>query len=156
MAQGQGYQLPADVADFANRYQGLLSRMIGRRMRQVGVPHEMIGVEWYGVDQGPFVRYDPPQLGGNIRMGTSGKPGINVDAAVLDTNAPKMGNLPAWRTARWQDRIDAVIAHEYTEALAPNGVDFHIHAIMNAENAPLKISDRARQILQEYRVAEGY
>ena len=67
-----------------------------------------------------------------------------------------MGNLPTWKSASLQDRIDAVIAHEYTEALAPQGVDFHIHAVKNAENTPLKISDRARHILKEYRQAEGY
>jgi hypothetical protein len=156
MAKAPGYQLPADIADFANRYQEPLSRTIGQRMRQVGVPEEMIGIEWYGVDKGPFVRYDPPQLGGNIRAGTNGKPGINVDPAVFDANAPKMGNLPSWKSARLQDRIDAVIAHEYTEALAPHGLDFHIHALTNAETTSLKISDRARQILREYRVAEGY
>jgi hypothetical protein len=151
-----GYQLPAEVADFADRYQEPLSRAIGNRMRQVGVPEEMIGVEWWGVERGPFVRYQPPRLGGNIRVGTSGKPGINVDPAVFDANAPKVGNLPSWRAARLRDRIDAVIAHEYTEALAPTGVDFHIHALQNAENTPLQISDMARQILREYRRAEGY
>jgi hypothetical protein len=156
MAKAPGYQLPADVADFANRFQDPLSRSIGNRMRQVGVPDEMIGIDWWGVDKGPFVRYDPPQLGGNIRVGLKGKPGINVDPAVLDANAPKMGTLPSWKSASLRDRIDAVIAHEYTEALAPQGVDFHIYALKNAENTPLKISDRARQILKEYRLAEGY
>jgi hypothetical protein len=45
MAKAPGYQLPADIADFANRYQEPLSRAIGNRMRQVGVPEEMIGVK---------------------------------------------------------------------------------------------------------------
>jgi hypothetical protein len=156
MAKAPGYQLPTDIADFANRYQDLLSRAIGNRMRRVGVPDEMIGVEWWGVDKGPFVRYQPPQLGGNIRAGLNGKPGINIDPAVFDANAPKMGNLPSWKPANLRDRIDAVITHEYTEALAPQGVDFHIHAVKTAENTLLKISDRARQILREYRQAEGY
>lgn len=156
MARATGYQLPADIADFANRYQQPLSRAIGNRMRQVAVPDEMIGVEWWGVDKGPFVRYQPPQLGGNIRVGTNGKAGINVDPAVFDANAPKVGSLSSWRTASLRDRIDAVIAHEYTEALAPQGVDFHIHALKNAETTPLKISHHARQILKEYRQAEGY
>jgi hypothetical protein len=156
MARAPGYQLPAEVADFANRYQDPLSRAIGNRMRQVGVPAEMIGVEWWGVDKGPFVRYQPPQLGGNIRVGTNGKPGINVDPAAFDANAPRVGNLPSRRSSSLRDRIDAVIAHGYTEALAPQGVDFHIHAVKNAENTPLKISDQARQILKEYRQAEGY
>ena len=156
MANTAVYQLPTDVADFANRYQEPLNRAIGSRMRRVGVPDEMIGVEWYGVDRGPFVRYQPPQLGGNIRVGTNGKPGLNVDPAVFDANAPKVRILPSWKSARLQDRIDAVIAHEYTEVLAPAGVDFHIHALKNAENTPLKISDWARQILRVYRQAEGY
>jgi hypothetical protein len=156
MAKALVYQLPPDIADFANRYQVSVSRAIGNRMRQVGVPEEMIGVEWWGVDTGPFVRYHPPQLGGNVRLGSSGKPGINVDPAVFDADAPKMGNLLSWRSAKLRDRIDAVIAHEYTEALAPPRVDFHLHALKNAENTALKISARARQILREYRQAEGY
>jgi hypothetical protein len=89
-------------------------------------------------------------------VGGNGKPGINVDPAVFDANAPKMGKLSSWKSARLRDRIDAVIAHEYTEALAPQGVDFHIHALKHAENTPLKISERARQILREHRQAEGY
>src|SRR5437016_447585 len=111
MATASGYQLPPDIADFASRYQDSLSRAISNRMRHVGVPVEMIGVEWYGVDKGPFVRYDPPQLGGNVRVGITGKPGINVDPAVFDANAPKVGNLAVWQSASLRDRIDAVIAH---------------------------------------------
>jgi hypothetical protein len=156
MARAPSYQLPPDIAEFADRYKDALSRAIGNRMHRVGVPNDMIGVEWWGVEKGPFVRYQPPQLGGNIRAGINGKPGINVDPAVFDANAPKMGSLPSWRSARLRDRIDSVIAHEYTEALAPQGVDFHIHALKNAENTPLKISDRARQILKEYRLTEGF
>ena len=156
MAKASGYQLPAEVADFANRFQEPLSRAIGNRMRKVGIPDEMIGVEWWGVDRGPFVRYHPPQLGGNIRVGLNGKPGINVDPAVFDADAPKVGRLLSWRIASLRDRVDAVIAHEFTEALAPDGVDFHIHALTNAENTSLKISNRARQILKAYRQAEGY
>jgi len=156
MATTPGYQLPADIADFANRYQDSLSRAIRNRMVRVGVPLAMIGVEWWGVDPGPFVRYHPPQLGGNIRVGLNGKPGINVDPAVFDANAPRVGKLPSWRSASLRDRIDAVIAHEYTEALAPQGGDFHIYAVKNAEHTNLKISQRARQILREHRQAEGY
>ncbi len=99
MANGPGYQLSANIAQFADQYQDRISRMVGDRMRRVGVPEEMIGIDYYGVDPGPFVRYDPPQIGGNIRMGITGKPGINVDPAVFDANAPKMGNLASWKSA---------------------------------------------------------
>ena len=156
MASVPPYELSADIADFADRYQEPLSRAIGNRMLEVGVPEEMIGVEWWGVDQGPFVRYYPPQFGGNIRVGTNGKPGINVDPAVFDANAPPMGDLEAWRSANLRDRIDAVIAHEYTEVLAPRGVDFHLYAVKEAENTSLEISEVARGILREYRRASGY
>jgi RHS repeat-associated protein len=156
MAKAPGYELPENIAKFADQNQARLSNVVGDRMRRVGVPDEMIGIDYYGVDKGAFVRYDPPQLGGNIRVGLNGKPGINVDPAVFDANAPKMGKLSSWRSASVQDRIDAVIAHEYTEALAPQGQDFHIYALKNAENTSLKISDRARQILREYRQAQGY
>lgn len=156
MTTTPGYQLPADVADFANRYQEPLSRAIENHMRRLGVPLAMIGIDWRGIDPDPFVRYYPPQLGGNIRRGIHGSPGINLDPAVLDVNAPKMNALASWRSARLRDRIDAVIAHEYTEALAHQGIDFHVHALTAAENTPLLISDRARQILRDYRRAEGY
>lgn len=46
MAQAPGYQLPTDIAEFANRYQDLLSRVIGNRMRQVGAPARQILKEY--------------------------------------------------------------------------------------------------------------
>lgn len=156
MATGSQYQLPSDVADFADRYQDALERAIRNRMGRVGVADDMIGIRYWGVDPGVFVRYHPPQLGGNVRVCFDGKPGINVDAAVLDIAAPKVGDLAPWREASLKDRVDAVIAHEYTEVLAPSGVDFHVHAVTTAELTPLGITDRARQILREYREAEGY
>jgi hypothetical protein len=155
MAKGPPYQLPTDVADFAARYHDLLSAAVAARMRRVGVPPDMIGIRYWGVDDGAFVRYDPPQLGGNIRRGLDGKPGINVDAAVLDGSALKVGALPAWRAGNLKDRVDAVTAHEYTEVLAPPVGDAHEFAVGRAEFTPLAITDRARQILREYRETEG-
>ena len=49
-----------------------------------------------------------------------------------------------------------MIAHEYTEVTAPKGVDGHIHALQNAEKTTLQISNKAREILKEYRIAKGY
>lgn len=156
MATGPGYRLPAEVADFADRFQDALDRAIGNRMRRVGVPEDMIGIRYWGVDPGAFVRYYPPRLGGSIRVGTNGKPGINVDPTVFDPDAPKVRDLPAWRSGSLKDRVDAVIAHEYTGALAPAGCDFHAHALATAEFTHLGIADGPRQILREYREAEGY
>jgi hypothetical protein len=156
VAQRPVYQLPPEIAEFADRFQEPLNYVVSDRMRRVGVPEEMIGIDWYGIDQGAFVRYQPPQIGGNLRVDVRGRRGINVDAAVFDADAPKVGQLPSWRSASLKERIDAVIAHEHAEVTAPDGVDFHIHAVQTAENTPLRITDQARQILREYRQAEGY
>src|SRR5271155_1422617 len=113
-------QPPVDVVDFANRYYEPLNRVIGNRMRQVGVLEEMIGFKYPGIDEGPFVRYPTCQIGGNINphMSPGCKPGINLDLGVLDANHPAMSKVPSWEKATLRERIDAAIAHEYTEALA--------------------------------------
>lgn len=65
-----------------------------------------------------------------------------------------------WMTARLTDRVDAVVAHEYAELTAPvslpRGVPAHDFAVANAMNTTLKITDTARQILQEYAAAKGF
>jgi hypothetical protein len=60
-----------------------------------------------------------------------------------------------------EDRIDAVIAHEYTEVNTPPDLyeqtaDIgqqmeirHNWSLMNASDTPLNISDNARQLLRE-------
>lgn len=157
MAQSPRYQLPAEVADFANRYEELLNHAIAKRMKQVGIPDEMIGISWWGEEPGAFVlARQPPQLGGNIRIGLDGLPGINVDPAVLDVNGHKVGKLESSCSANLKDRVDAVIAYEFTEVTAPSEVDGHIYAMQNAENTPLMITFAARAILREYRITEGF
>jgi hypothetical protein len=153
-------QPPVDIVEFANRYYEPLNRLIGNRMRQVGVPDEMIGFRYPGIDEGPFVRYPIPQMGGNINpyVFPGRKPAINLDEGVLDANHPAMSNVPSWSNANLRDRIDAAIAHEYTEALAKpmSGLNFHEQALKCAPDTPLNISPRARQILSEYRTVMGF
>lgn len=155
----QSAQPPVDIVDFANRYYEPLNRLIGNRMRQVGVPDEMIGFKYPGIDEGPFVRYPTSQIDGNINPHTfpGRKPAINLDYGVLDANHPAMSNVPSWAKAGLRDRIDAAVAHEYTEALAQPmpGSNFHEQAIKFAPDTPLNISPRARQMLREHRSAMG-
>jgi hypothetical protein len=156
----QSSQPPVDIVDFANRYYEPLNRLIGNRMRQVGVPDEMIGFKYPGIDEGPFVRYPTSQMGGNINphVFPGRKPAINLDVGVLDANHRAMSNVPSWSKATLRVRIDAAIAHEYTEALAKPmpGLDFHEQALKFAPETPLNISARARQVLREYRTAMGF
>ena len=105
------------------------------------------------------MRYPTSQIGGNINPHTlpGRKPGINLDLGVLDAKHPAMSKVPSWATASLRDRIDAAIAHEYTEALANPmpGLNFHEQALKFAPDTPLNISSHARQILREYRTALG-
>jgi len=152
-------QPPVDVVNFANRYYEPMNRVIGNRMRQVGVPDEMIGFKYPGIEEGPFVRYPTSQIGGNINphLFPGRKPAINLDFGVLDANHPAMSKVLSWAKASLRDRIDAAIAHEYTEALAKPmpGLNFHEQALKFAPDTPLNISLRARQILGEYRTVMG-
>lgn len=149
------YQLSPQIDEFYARFRDELGRAVRNRMLRIGVPSAMIGIRFWGVEEGALVRYYPPQLGGNIRIGLNGQPGINVDVAALDALAPKVHELPHWQTASWKDRVDAVIAHEYTEVLAPPKFDGHLYAVENAEHTALAVTDTARRILREYREAEG-
>jgi hypothetical protein len=152
-------QPPVAVVDFADRYHEPLNRAIANRMRQVGVPDEMIGFKYPGVDEGAFVRYPTAQVGGNINPHTfpGRRPAINLDCGVLDVSHPAMSKVPSWSQASLRDRIEAAVAHEYTEALAKPmpGLSFHDQALKFAPETALDISSGARQILREYRTAMG-
>jgi hypothetical protein len=153
---GGPYRPPTDVLRFSAEYEAELNAASAKRMRQVGVPEEMIGIRGMPFeDAGAFVRTHA-QGGGNLRAGTIPGigAGINVDLAVLDTQYPPMSGVPSWSRASLKDRLDAVIAHEYTEALAPTtlavGLPSHRHALQNAPDTSLNITLRAREILVEY------
>lgn len=113
------YRPPPEVIAFAREWEEPLSKAIANRMRAVGVPQEMIGIKGMPYeDPGAFVCTHA--LGGSNNnfpgKGIIGEgPGINVDIAVLDARFTKMSGVKSWASARLKDRIDAVIAHEFTE-----------------------------------------
>lgn len=153
------YKPPTDVLRFSAEYEVELNAAIANRMRKIGVPEEMIGIKGMpGEDPGAFVRTHA-QGGGNIKAGQFARkgPGINVDLAVLDTSFPDMKHVASWATATLKDRIDAVIAHEYAEALSPGtlnvGDPSHEFALQHGPETSLNISRQARRILVEYRRA---
>lgn len=157
----QPYNPPPDVLRFSAEYEAQLTAAVANRMRRIGVPEEMIGIKGLPFeDAGAFV-LTHAQGGANIKLGQiSGQgPAINADLAALDTQFPAMSKVPTWSRATLKDRIDAIIAHEYTEALSPAkvglGLPSHHYALENAPETSLNITARARQILVEYRQAKG-
>lgn len=113
-------------------------------MRDVGVPGHLIGDMPFG---GGTRRAFHPQAGegGGVTVGR----GINVDSGVFNPNLlgdPAAGGVArTWSRARLRDRMDAVIAHEYEEAVGGT----HDVALRNAPNTRLNISSEARQLLRE-------
>jgi hypothetical protein len=88
--------------------------------------------------------------GGGVTVPVGTSPGgINVDSGVFNPNLlgdPAAGGVArTWQRARLRDRIDAVIAHEYEEAIGGS----HAAALRNAPNTRLNISPEARQLLRE-------
>lgn len=161
MAAGR-YRPPPEVIAFAKEWADQLNEAIANRMRAVGVPEEMIGIRGMPYeDAGAFVRTHA--LGGSNNnipgRGVIGKgPGINVDIAVLDAQFAEMSGVLSWARGSLKDRIDAVIAHEFTEVQTyqpMSGLTPHRNAIKSAPETLLNISSRARRILQEYRHCQG-
>jgi hypothetical protein len=149
------YEPPIEVLRFSAEYEAELNMAIANRMRRLGVPEGMIGIKGMPFeDSGAFVRTHA-QGGANVKSGQrAGQgPGINVDLAVLDFGFSAMSAVPSWSIATLKDRIDAVIAHECTEALAPAdvpaGIASHRYAVRHAPTTSLNITARARQILAE-------
>lgn len=166
----RGYQSPRSLIESAVSWQNDLNKTIGARMRELGVPEDMIGLRGIpGVDEeGPFVRFPETQIGGNLNpaVNPAWKPGIALDHGVLDVAHPRMSKVPAWSepTTVLRDRVDAAIVHEYIEATltppqrlsGPALVDWlHKEAIRLAPDTRLPISERAREILRQFRSAEG-
>ena len=151
-----------DVAGFAEEWEAILIVAVARRMRAVGVPDWMLGISGIPYeDPSAFVRTHAVGGSNNNIPGRGiigDRPGINVDVAVLDLDFPPMFKLASWSKGRLKDRIDAVIAHEYTEVTAPRlaiARTPHQYAVAMAPDTTLKITEGARRILRDYRKIEG-
>jgi hypothetical protein len=166
MASGP-YQSPNSVLDFTTRYSDELNIVVGNRMRQLGVPEDMIGIRNYpGLEEGPFVRFPSTQIGGNINpnMMPGRQAGIALDHGIFDAAHPDMANVASWGRATLRDRMDAAIVHEYIEATLqpPSTLQgwaamkwLHETAIRHAPDTTMPITPGARRILTEYRQAAG-
>lgn len=142
-----GVNVPADSADhaedFSHRYAEPLDWLAGIRMEELGIPSNRIGSNDHdhGLEGRAFNPYE--------RTGGGNGPGgqINVDSGIFNPELmtePYDSNTAAlWRKSRLRDRMDAIIAHEISEA--DHGL--HEAALREAPKTEMPISDRAREIL---------
>ena len=164
------YQSPRSLIESATSWENDLNAAVGTRMREVGIPEDTIGLRGIpGIDVGrAFVRFPDTQIGGNLNpaVNATWQPGIALDRGVLDVAHPQMSKISAWseRTTVLRDRVDAAIVHEYIEAMLtpPQGLSrparvewLHKEAIRRAPDTTLPITERAREILRQYRSVEG-
>jgi hypothetical protein len=133
-----------------------------RTMNRLGVPRQLRGIEETGPQAinttGEAFTFETAQGGRNTRPGRHPqleelgalrvrRGGIDVDGAVLDDNF-----LPfeSWRQATVEQRMEAVIAHEFAEYHSP-GTHFswrHADAIMRSSRNQ-HISPEARAIIAD-------
>ncbi len=132
---------PADHAEeFSHRWATKLEELAGVRMDELGIPTNQIGSKVPGRVISAFIP-DERTAGGNDAVG-----GLSVDSGIF--NPEVLVTLPGseeWAKARVRDRMDAIIAHEFEEALRDGS---HVEALRHAPTTELPISHKARQILR--------
>jgi hypothetical protein len=144
--------VPADPAeharDFCTRYHELLEAIARKRMREVGVPEDRIGM----ID--PDFNYRLAAFhplwtdGGGVHRPTGR---INLDAGLFVPHllAEDMPSEVSSFHARCPASVrqDAIIAHEYEEGMRGS----HAAAEEHAPNTALAIKEQARRLLRAMR-----
>jgi hypothetical protein len=148
--------IPADpvehARDFALRYYEPLEAVTRKRMRQLGIPEDRIGMLDPEFDF-RIAAFHPTELDGGGVHPPTGR--INLDAGNLypdllaGKQPPEVSSL--WAQARLRHKFDAAIAHEYAEALGRT----HLEAVREAPNSALPIMEGARHLLRVIAQAEA-
>jgi hypothetical protein len=144
------WQIPTDAAehavDFSTRYADPMDYHVTQRMMDLGIPIEQIGASAPGTTHAAFWPHERTG-GGNVPGGR-----LTVDSGVFNPELFKdlgSGVSSRWEKSRLRDRMDAIIAHEFTEAQGAG----HYEAIKTAADTELPISDKARHLLRD--IAKG-
>jgi hypothetical protein len=144
--------IPADPAehakDFADRYYEPLEAIVRKRMREVGVPEDRIGM--LDVDNGfRLAAFHTKRLeGGGVHPPTGRinldaglfKPGLLVETMPLEVSL-------LYDKSRASVRQDVIIAHEYEEGVRGS----HEAAVEHAPDTKLAIKEEARRLLRAQR-----
>lgn len=140
---------PGDHAkDFANRYWDLLDAIARKRMKELGVPEDRIGMIDADNDYRVAAFHTDQLDGGGVHPPTGR---INVDAGLLkpgllaEVMPPEVSSMHD--KSRASARLDAIIAHEYEEGRRGS----HEEAIEHAPDTTLTIKEEARRLLRAQR-----
>ena len=138
-------EIEEHAKDFAARYWELLEAIARKRMREVGVPEDRIGM--LDTDNGFRVAAFHPHrtVGGEVHHQTGR---INLDAGIFmpdllaEGMPPELSSLHA--KSRTSVRQDAIIAHEFEEGVHGD----HVAAVEHAPDTTLMIKEEARRLLR--------
>jgi hypothetical protein len=141
-------EIDEHAKDFANRYWGLLEAIVRKRMRDVGVPENRIGMLDTDNNSRLAAFHPSRTLGGEVHHQTGR---INLDAGIFipgllaEAMPPEVSLLHA--KSRVSVRQDAIIAHEYEEGVRGS----HEAALEHAPDTTLAIKEQARRLLRAQR-----
>jgi hypothetical protein len=141
--------IPDDIEehakDFATRYWEPLEAIARKRMREVGVPENRIGMLDADNDFRLAAFHPHRTVGGEVHHQTGR---INLDAGIFMPDLlaeglpPEVSSLHA--KSRASVRQDAIIAHEFEEGVHGD----HVAAVEHAPDTRLTIKEEARRLLR--------
>ena len=141
--------IPDDIEehakDFATRYWEPLEAIARKRMREVGVPEDRIGMLDADNDFRLAAFHPHRTVGGEVHHQTGR---INLDAGIFMPDLlaeglpPEVSSLHA--KSRASVRQDAIIAHEFEEGVHGD----HVAAVEHAPDTRLTIKEEARRLLR--------
>ena len=139
--------IPADPAEHARRvareWHDVAEAHVRRRMRELGIPAGMIGSSDHK-RRGERYAFFPDEIdGGGVAPGGR----LSVDSGVLN---PDLHPIKAWAEETLRRRFDAIIAHEYEEAIGGT----HEYPVENAPETELPVGGRVRKLLRAIRLHE--
>jgi hypothetical protein len=129
-------------------------------MIEMGVPESMVGISQFGRDKREVFSLSSA-VGGTHSVPVFGQiylPEILIDVAALDPNFPHMVHHSAtWSRATIRERVQAVIVHEFEEAMIHYrgrvGNEYPVaisRAIEQIQSPTIEESIGAQQLLHDY------
>jgi hypothetical protein len=139
--------VPADPAEHAKRvareWHDVGESYVRRRMKELGIPEVMIGSSDHERGGDRYAFFSDEIDGGGVAPGGR----ISVDSGILN---PEPHPIRAWSDQILRLRIDAIIAHEFEEAIGGT----HEYAVENSPETDLPVGGAVRKLLRAIRLSE--